>query len=146
MKKLAVVLAFLSFGASANEDSIKKRVGAISELYSDGYAKLLPESIKNQTLKSENGKSCVNLVSFFMEGFSGGNNSSQFLLFLSCSNNGNGEPSILGVHPLYHFRNSYDLTTATYKEKVITISSPKGNINFTNKSSIWWAPIEQNGI
>ena len=146
MKKLALILAFISLGASANDELIKEKVGSISELYSDGYGKLVPDTIKSQILKNETGQSCVNLISFFMEGFSGGNNSSQFLVFLSCSNNRNGELNILGVHPLYHFRNSYDLTTAVYKEKVITINSSQDSISFTNKSSIWWSPIKQNGI
>ena len=148
MRLLALLLIILSFNVSADsgQDSIIKKVKEVSELYSDGYAQVVAKSIEYRSLRDESGKSCVNVASFFMEGFSGGNNSAQFLLFLSCSKNNNGELSVQGIHPFYHFRNHYDLSTASYQDRTITIASPEGSIGFTSKHSIWWSQIEQNGI
>lgn len=148
MKLITLLLMTLSLSvvADTGQQFINVKVKAVSELYSDGYAQLVTKSIKYRTLHNEGHKSCVNVASFFMEGFSGGNNSAQFLLLLSCTNNKNGELSVQGIHPFYHFRNHYELSTASYQGKTITIDSQKGSVSFTNKYSIWWSRTEQNGI
>jgi len=136
--------------ASEVSPEIRSQVEKVSTLYGDGKASLRVKTIQVKDVVDEETGYCVTLVSFYMSGFSGGNNSSQFITFLKCKNeNGDYAPnvkfekSIIGVHPFYHHRNKYDLESATYIGRIITINSPKGGVNFTNKYSIWWSQSEQ---
>jgi len=134
---------FTIFTAQAVEinDEIISQVKKVSSLYGDGNASLNIKSLKALDVIEPDKGSCVTLVSFYMEGFSGGNNSAQFIVILNCDN-----ANVMGVHPFYHQRNKYDIKAATYKNKTIKIPSPKGSISFTNKYSIWWSQSEQVGI
>jgi len=138
--------------AETHNDKVIEQVQMISTLYGDGFAKLLSNTIETKKLQSPKG-SCVNIASFHMEGFSGGNNSAQFIIFINCHRQ-NGDPesskkfvkNVIGVHPFYHHRNTYDIESAVFNKNEITISSPKGDVSFYKKHSIWWAGVEQNGI
>ena len=152
---VVVGITFVVFTTQASEvtPEIRSQVEKVSELYGDGKASLRVNTIKVKDVVNEKTGYCVTLVSFYMSGFSGGNNSSQFITFLKCrSKTGDYEPnfkfnkSIIGVHPFYHHRNKYDLDSATYIDRIITINSPKGAVNFTDKYSIWWSQSEQIGI
>jgi len=138
---LGFIFTIFTAQAVENNDGIISQVKKASNLYGDGNASLNIKSIKAVDVIEPDKKSCVTLVSFYMEGFSGGNNSSQFIAFLNCSNT-----KVMGGHPFYHHRNQYDIKSATYKDKTISIPSPKGAINFSNKHSIWWSQSEQIGI
>ena len=127
----------LSSFAAVNDQSIEDKVSAISKLYGDNYAVLLPKSIKTKKIDEAG----VIVVSFHMEGFSGGNNSSQFIVFLNSESQ-----NVIGIHPYYHHRNYYDINSTTYSDKVITINSSNGVISFYRKYSIWLSSTEQIGI
>lgn len=152
---LIVGIAFIVAPTQATQvtPEIHSQVEKISLLYGDGQASLRLKTIQVKDVVDQKTGYCVTLVSFYMSGFSGGNNSSQFIALLNCkSATGDYEPSfkfeknIIGVHPFYHHRNEYDLESATYVGRIITINSPKGSVNFTNKYSIWWSQSEQIGI
>ncbi len=142
----------LSCFAKTHNNEIIKQVHTISKLYGDGFAKLLSKTIKTKTLQSAKG-ACVNIASFYMEGFAGGNNLAQFIVFINCKRQ-NGVPesnkkfvnNVIGIHPFYHHRNTYNIGSAVYNKNEITISSPKGDISFYRKHSIWWSAVEQNVI
>lgn len=148
-------LLFITLTASAGEvtDEITSQVKSIASLYGDGQAGLVEKSIQVREVTELKGQNCVTLVSFYMGGFSGGNNTSQFIVFLKCRGKvGDVDPtsqfnkSVIGIHPFYHHRNKYDIHSARYENRVITIASPKGEIEFTNRYSIWWSQREQKGI
>ncbi|MCP4326201.1 MAG: hypothetical protein GY787_31070 [Alteromonadales bacterium] len=138
---LGFIFTVFTAQAVVIDDGIISQVKKASNLYSDGNASLNIKSIKAADVIESDKRSCVTLVSFYMEGFSGGNNSSQFIAFLNCNHT-----KVMGVHPFYHHRNKYDINSATYKNKTICIPSPKGSISFSNKHSIWWSQSEQIGI
>ncbi|PVZ72187.1 hypothetical protein [Pelagibaculum spongiae] len=127
----------LSSFAALDDKGIKDKVRIISKLYGDNYAVLLPKSIKTKKMD----RAGVTVISFHMEGFSGGNNSSQFIVFLNSDSQ-----NVMGIHPYYHHRNFYDINSAIYSDKVITINSPSGVISFYRKYSIWLSSAEQIGI
>lgn len=149
---IGLLFLFLSAPALAEEVSpeIFSQVEKIAQLYGDGYAFLEKQTVQvKDVIEPQNGY-CVTLVSFYMSGFSGGNNSSQFIAFLKCrGKTGNYDTgsefvkSIIGIHPFYHHRNKYDLASAKYNGRVISIDSPIGQISFTNQHSIWWSQNEQ---
>lgn len=133
----------------------RDKITHIADLYGDGQASLVNKSFRHSTIVSttSNASECVNLVSFVMEGFSGGNNSAQFIVFFSCrSGKGDADstkaltPSVTGIHAFYHHRNYYDIQSATLSGNSITINSPKGEATFSRKYSIWWSGNEQMGI
>lgn len=135
-----IFTAFTAQAADIN-DKIVSQIEKTSVLYGDGNASLNLKSLISVDVIEPDKGNCVTLVSFYMEGFSGGNNRSQFIVFLDCHSS-----KVMGVHPFYHHRNKYDIKSATYKNRTITIPSPLGEIRFSNKYSIWWSPSEQIGI
>lgn len=153
VKYLFAFLLLVVSGVSHASDeyiAFKSQIESVAELYGDGYAKFLPNSIKTiDVTNAENGY-CVTLVSFYMEGFSRGNNAAQFIVFLNCRSkkgdydeNDRFVKNVIGIHPFYFFRDSLDLSTASYSGRLVSIKSKKGNIkNFTNKGSIWWSNTE----
>jgi len=138
---LGVIFTVFTAQAVEINDGIISQVKKASNLYGDGNSSLIIKSLKAVNVIEPDKGSCVTLASFYMEGFSGGNNSSQFIAFLNCNNT-----KVMGIQPFYHHRNKYDIKSATYKNKTISIPSPKGSISFTNKYSIWWSQSEQIGI
>ena len=147
-----LILASSSHAALVGDDIIAM-VNKISELYGDGQASLVKKSIIVKEVYKENSNSCVTLLSFSMEGFSGGNNTAQFIAFLTCQQpekaadaNHVFQRRVVGVHPFYHHRNRYDVSSAVYENQQVVISSPAGKVSFTNKFSIWWSQTEQLSI
>jgi len=142
---LVVSLSTLSH-AQPTSNEILSKVKNISNLYSDGHASLVEKSIQFKDVINPKNGLCVTLVSFFMEGFSGGNNTSQFIAFLNCqnSNKERGEntqvvKNVIGIHPFYHHKNIYDINSAKYSNKSIVIDSPSITVHFSKKHSIWWS-------
>lgn len=149
---VSIILLSLSSLVSASDgtSTLKEQVLKISELYGDGFSKVIDSSIETQKVTSAKTGYCVNLISFAMEGFSGGNNYSQFIVFVKCKSktgDSNGSSDIranklhvMGIHPLYLHRDSLDLSTASYEDRIVSIStkSNKKVYSFTSKKSIWW--------
>jgi hypothetical protein len=130
---LCISCSFSNY-AALNEAEIIEKVHSISKLYGDGFATLVSKSLRTKTLKDSKGN-CVSITSFHMEGFAEGNNAAQFIVFINCHRlNGNPESTqafaknVIGIHPFYQHRNTYDVDSAEYNENAneITISSPKG--------------------
>lgn len=149
---LSIILLSLASLVSATDETnnVKAHVLKISELYGDGHSQLLINSIETKKLTNSKTGYCINITSFGMEGFSGGNNYSQFIVFLKCNSNagdsnGNLNESenkwhVIGVHPLYFHKDSLDLSTANYDEHTVSINikTNKKTYTFTSKESIWW--------
>ena len=147
MKKLILLLNILvSFGCFSAEipPELSKQIDSISGLYTDGFASVVQKSIETKELRSAK-NACINLLSFYMEGFSGGNNSAQFIVFINCTRV-NGDPTstkeylqnVVGIFPFYQRRNHYQINSATFENGVVSISSSKGVVSFKQESTLWW--------
>jgi hypothetical protein len=141
--------------ASNTETDLNAQIKEISQLYNDGYATFLPNTIRSKVVIDVKTGSCVKMATFFMEGFTQGNNISQFVVFFRCKKvNGDYDTdykhkeSVTGVFPIALFKNSLDLNTAAYSSmNTISIKSKSGNkvIDF-HHTGRWWQQKQQIGL
>lgn len=151
MRPLIILLNFLvSFGCFSAEipPKFSKQIDSIAGLYNDGFASVVKKSVAIKEVRSDK-NACINLLSFYMEGFSGGNSAAQFIVFINCTRV-NGDPTstkeyeknVVGIFPFYQRRNHYQINSATFEDGVVSITSPQGLVSFKQDNSLWWVKVD----
>ena len=84
-----LLIIFILIGScAAHADELEKRVlkelPKIANLYADGYAHLVKDSLKVKLLYKDKEGECTLIASFKMEGFSAAPNYTQFIGFFNC--------------------------------------------------------------
>jgi len=131
-------LSVLPFNVMADqmEQLALKQLPVIAELYADGYARLVKDSLKAKTLYKDKEGECTIITSFKMEAFNGAPNYTQFVSFFNCPIvhrllPANKKLFMSDMFRFYMGEPVLDITTAVIKNDLIQINGFSASTNKT---------------